>query len=469
MTTRTTHRSLIQDTFGAIIVRGLGIGLAFCATSLTARWLGPAELSIYAIGVSLAVLLATIAPLGTDRVLVQLLSQHRDPAVDARDVATTHRIAARSSLLMAGLLLTIAAALSAMTSERAWPHSLMLAATILMPQTLVYLRQWIAIPLVGTQRAVAPEQLLLPAACLMGLTILQWSGSHQSATRAALIYTGALTLIFAWSLRSDILGQLYRASWQSRSAPVTDSGVQIRTGVPYLTVAVGAVWTQNCVPLLVAVTCGLRESVFLALALPFAALTVIPLGIVNLSLLPQFTRLHRAGDRRGAQRLARLTASATLGIATVTGLIIYLASPLIPVLLGSDYNRVAELLPALLLACIVDALTGPTMPVVQAMGMQSVYSRLLAWYCPVQFILIAGLGAAGGVGGTAIAYCLSRCVWNVMIGLSIHRRLGLVMLPGLPSRQLSSSVATDAPCDGSSQPVTPTVPIVPDQAQLNAA
>ena len=65
---------MLTDAFGTLVVRMIGIALIFVSTTVTARLLGPAEYGTWSAAMALALLLATLAPLGSDRILVQKLS-----------------------------------------------------------------------------------------------------------------------------------------------------------------------------------------------------------------------------------------------------------------------------------------------------------------------------------------------------------------------------------------------------------
>jgi Na+-driven multidrug efflux pump len=88
-------------------------------------------------------------------------------------------------------------------------------------------------------------------------------------------------------------------------------------------------------------------------------------------------------------------------------------------------------LPALLLSMIVDCLTGPTNPVLQAMNMENTHSRVLLAFIPVQFGAVYLFGTVAGIEGAGIAFLVSRCLWNVVVFARIYQVRGLVMLPYL--------------------------------------
>ena len=119
-------------------------------------------------------------------------------------------------------------------------------------------------------------------------------------------------------------------------------------------------------------------------------------------------------------------------LAAVSAATVLLAgAPLLEPLLGPQYSQVPALLPPLLLAVLVDCLTGPTIPVMQTTGLERLYGRCLAVHLPLQLLLIFSLSRLGGTQGAAVAYLIGRMTWNIAIFLLIRRHRQLIMLPSL--------------------------------------
>jgi O-antigen/teichoic acid export membrane protein len=182
-------------------------------------------------------------------------------------------------------------------------------------------------------------------------------------------------------------------------------------------------------PLVIAAACGATDAGFYSLAVPFAALPAIPLGVFNLVMMPRCARHYENGDRRAADHDVRCAATAGLWLGSLISLIVWIGSPWISVLAGRDYGSAIPILPAMLLASVIDSLTGPTIPVMQTMHMERWYARALVAYLPVQILVTAGIGSGGGAAGAAVGWLLSRVIWNVVIVRKINAVTGLTMLP----------------------------------------
>ena len=165
------HVSVISDAFGTMAVRVLGMGLVFATTVVSANVLGPLEFGAFNAGLSLTLLLASLLPMGTDRVLVRNLAMVRTPGEAGADTALAHI----SSLLAATCLFMLAICqrqfAEVLPIPDRWLETSMLAVIMIVPFTLTSLRQRIALPLIGTRLAVLPEQTLVPIAFLSVLGV----------------------------------------------------------------------------------------------------------------------------------------------------------------------------------------------------------------------------------------------------------------------------------------------------------
>ena len=422
-------RSVTSDALGTMLIRALGIALLFASTTATAVLLGPAEYGEFSAALSLALLFATAAPLGTDRVLVRRLSiTGRDTA--AAEVALTHRCTLWPAVAICSGSLLAALGCTAF-GYTGWSRTLVLAVLMAVPLTLTYLRQWTAIPLVGTRAAILPEQFLIPLLSLLLLGML-WLLELPLAAVPAAIGTAVLTLgIWLATVSTGRLGTVYKESLQAFSVAPGAVLNRTREGLPFVLVATGVLLAQRCLPVAVAAGAGFAASAQFSWALMAAGIASLPLGILNLSLMPGFARLHHKGDVSGAQLLARHAATMTFFAALAAAVSLAIGSPLLRPLLGDGYADVPRMLPALLLAVLADCLTGPTIPVMQTTGLERLYGRCLALHLPLQLLLVFGLSRLYSTTGAAVAYLIGRVIWNVAVFVLIRHHRSLIMLPSL--------------------------------------
>jgi len=427
--------AMLSDAFGTLVVRMVGIALIFGSTTLTARILGPAEYGAYSAAMALALLLATLAPLGSDRILVQSLSTSKSDTEIGRETAITHLGTACSvAVLFCGLMATWLCCTFVVVNPN-WARTSALAAILFVPLTIIYLRQWLAIPLIGARRAVMPEQTILPLIFITTLFTVAVMKLPLTATTTVIAYAGMILFVWLLSLKSKRIRIAYRSAisvFPEIPKPVVFQ--RMMAGLAYVAVAVGATIAQTCMPLTIAVTCGFTETAYYALAMPFAALAAIPLGVFNLTTFPRCSRLYQKGQMAEAEHTVRSAATIMFGLSVGIGFVVWMLSPMLVVLLGIEYTTVCRLLPALLLAAMIDSLTGPTLPVMQTMKMEQTCGRMLYASIPVQLGLIYLLSRIASVEGAAVAYLLSRVLWNVAVVLVIKRLRGITMLPYLSFR-----------------------------------
>ncbi len=427
--------SLISEALNALVVRAFGIVLMFASMTLTARLLEPSEYGAYTSAMSLAILLATLAPLGTDRILVRNLSIANSLARSGEETAVTHVC----TLLVVGLLLACGVMACGagvfFMNQQPWIEALVLAGILFVPLTLTYLRQWVAVPLVGTGRAMVPEQTLLPLSFMGAVVIVLLLKIRPTAFLLATTHAACLTVVLGVSVGHAKLKATYAAAIGSIGR-ITRLELMARTleGLPFLVASVGSVASQTCTPLLIAASCGLESAACFALAVPYAALPAIPLGVFNLSLLPRCARHFQQREFAAADHAVRSAATITFLAAVVMALATWLCSPLLIALLGTQYAAVCVVLLPLLLAAVVDCSTGPTVPVMQTMAMERFYTRAVLVFLPVQLTIVYASGRMFGVSGAAYGYMLSRVFWNLVIARQIYHVLGLKMWPYLNFR-----------------------------------
>lgn len=424
------NNSIFSDAFGTLAMRMVGVGLTFVSTPVIARLLGPLEFGAYSAAVALASLLAALAPLGSERILVRNLSATRSPDEVARETAIAHLCTGVVTAVVTIGLFVVWGCSGLVDGNPGWSRTALLAAVMFVPRTVLSLRQWLAIPLIGSRRAVMPEVTVLPFLFTTSLLLLAAAGLRLTAANAAVISGSMTVVVWIGALQTRGIREVYNSAWKAmQHATRSEVMSQYRNGLPFVSVGIGAVVTQSCMPIVIAATCGFEEAAYFALAFSCAGLATIPLPAFNLTMIPRCARLYKSGDFTGAQHAVRSAATATFSLAVALSIAMWLGSPVLTVLLGTDYSMVSRLLPALLLSMIVDCLTGPTNPVLQTMKMEQTHSRTLLAFLPIQFGLVFLLGSAVGIEGAAIGFLISRCLWNIVIFTRIYQVRGLVMLP----------------------------------------
>lgn len=420
---------ILRDAFTAMIVRICGAGLVLLVSLLASRWLGPAEFGRYTSTIAIGVFVATMSPLGTDKVLVRILSTDSDDALICRSLAKTHACA---FIVCAGLfvLTWLSGLISFSHHSGTLAEALGMSTLVMMPLTVSLLRQWAAIPLIGTRNAIFPEQIIVPASFSICLVAGLFTGIPATARFVLSMYALILAVVWVLSLKAEKLRAIYAGALKQLSTLRLKELIEFaNAGLPFLAISLGTVWVQSFMSLAVAASCGFESAAVFALALPIATVPAMSLGIINLSFISRFAVDYKAGDLSSARQAGRIAASASFYPALAAALAILLLQPMIMKVVGPEYIRVGNILPPLLLGVLMDCLAGPTTPVMQTMNMQGFYARSLIICVSIQIGITWLAGRIADVEGVALGFAMSRVLWNAVIATAIFRQRGLVMLP----------------------------------------
>lgn len=426
---------MLAEALGTLILRAAGIGLTFLMTFCLARVLGPYEYGLYSAAMSMSILLATLAPLGSDRTLVRSLSVVRSHAEAGAITALTHCGAALAAGCFLAGICGICVLSGLLSLSHRWVLIAAMAGITLIPLVLTYLRQWVAIPLVGAGPAVFPEQILLPPTFFAVLSVAALCGVPLNAFSAAVIYAGVMLLVWYGSLHSAAIRETYAAA--ARYVPrVAAVRSHLRGGLPFLGFSIGCTMLQRSLPLVIVTTCGAAATARFSVAVQYAALAGIPLSVINLCMIPRCARSYRDGEQRAVSHLIRKAATLTFALACGIALLAWLALPLFIRLLGPDYGEIDQILPVLLCAAVIESAAGSSVPVMQTMHLEHVLGRAMFAFVPVQTGLIYVGSAVSGPLGGALGYLVSRTLWTALILVIIYRWLSLLSLPYVWPRQL---------------------------------
>ncbi len=423
-----------RDALKTTIMRGAGILLVYGSTTIAARVLGDLQFGEYHSALGLAMLLAALAPLGTDRVLVRNLSVQDDVQQRRHEVVITHRCLLLATLALLALVIPTGMMLGQLGYPE-WQKTVLLSALLFPPLSLLWLRQWVALPLVGSFQALVPEQILIPVGLVSGLLAIHAGGGTAGAVELALLNTGLMLCLWLATTRSRQLQPVYGGLLRRvlSKLPAAELRHYASGGLPFLLVAVGGILCQRSMPLVVAAGTDFAAVAAFSYGMMVAGAAALPLGVLNIALVPRFARLWQNNLLQDANQLARDSAAIIFFAGVFLGALIWLCWPILLLFIGPDYVAVTPLLPWLLAAVLLDCLTGPTVPVMQTMGLEGDYGRLLLLYTPIQLVLMYWCSVEWSLAGAAGAYLAGRGLWNVAIFCLIAKRRSMVLLPDLQS------------------------------------
>lgn len=423
-----------RDAIAVFSIRVGWLALEFVIAVLLARLLGASGYGAYAVGVAAATLLAAVATLGFDRLLVREVARLRERAPASIGALQRHATRlATVAALVAALMLALLAPVFARNDAAL--SAVLLQATLLVPLIAVArLRQGTLQGLGHAVQGQLPEMLLQPALMLLGVWIAM---SGVAATLAPTLRVDAVLALQWQALAASaalLLGLLtvrraLRRTAGDTAAPVIPAPATpalLRQGAPFvLLLVMGLALTQTDTLLI-----GLLQSPSAAgpyrAASQIAALIAFPMTAINLAIAPRLAAAWSAADRATLQRLATQAARAGCGAALGVALMIAAgAGPLLE-LFGADFALARPALMVLAAAFIINSLTGTAgymLIMTEHAGTAARWFALAAVAALLlQWLLIPLLGTVGAALGTlaglaVLAFGLTRATRR-LLGIS---------------------------------------------------
>ena len=412
-----------------LAVRLAGIGLAFATTLMLAPLLGAERFGAFTAVLTACSLLATVLTAGTDRLAPKTIAAcppDDDDAI-AAEISVTHQVALRGMIAGVALL----AGTWWLLKVTGWfpaAAPVVACAIVVLPITmLLTVRQWTALPLVGTAASIVPEQVLLP--CLL-LSLI--SLTEMVVDLNVVVAVWAASGMVAWyaGTRTRPLRSVFRNAISRRCRPERVRE-RIRDGLPFLSAGLGTVMMNRSVPLVVAALLGFADAAQLAVAAQLAALVAMPLGIINLTTMPRCAHFNAVGDRASVERVLRTGATICAGLAVPVAVAVVLCSDTAIRLLGREFESCSTLVCVLVLAPLANAFCGPNGSAMQMLGLERTYARILLAADVVQIALVSAACLSGNLIAAAAAMVAVRIGWNVTLVWLLRRYYGIIPLPYL--------------------------------------
>lgn len=313
-----------------------------------ARLLGPAAYGQVAAAWALVLVVAPIAALGADRLVV------RDISSEGR-----HPRAALGAGLTTSLVGSVVAG-----------SALLLLLPVLLPQAPVALVAALVVADVlaagasacltalcfATERSRSAAVLSTAVSAAKLVAVLVFAVvDGDDPVRWALLYAAfaacSTALQVGWAVRSFGLPTLGRYRLRTR----------VREGFPF-SVGFAASVLQKDVDKALLVRAGYAEEAgFYSVAYRLASIALLPVVAVQQAMYPRFFEAGGRDGVRGSSALARQVAVPLLGYAAVAGFLLVLGSPLVTLLIGPEYEeavRIVALLAPLPLLRVAQSVAG---------------------------------------------------------------------------------------------------------------
>ena len=411
---RTVRGTMVRSAALTAGIRVGSVSVAFIASLLYARTLGPHDYGLYAYVIAWTTLLAVPSGLGLPPYLV------REGAKFPESLRALRGWADRR-ILISGALAGILLAAFALIPQAADARPLFLIAAPLpllanlsvVRQSLLQAHGWIA-------RSQWPQQLMAPTATLVIVVVL-WLLRGKLVPFEIMIATVAC----AWLALVCNAMQLRSIAGRATAEP-PPKVLEIRRALPFMWLGAVYLLLSRTDLIMLGSLRGARDTGIYVVAARAAEALSLVMAAANTTLAPNIARLHKANDRAALQRLltaaARRVMLATLPLAIV---LIALASPLLTWLYGQEYAEGATALRILAIAQLVIVAGGPLGTVLDMSGFERVnlFSMTVAVVINgvLNLVLIPRFGITGAAASTLIGVLFARCV----LWYQVRIRLGL--------------------------------------------
>lgn len=394
---------------------GLKIGstlLAFGASLLYARVLGPHDYGLYAYVIAWATVLTIPASLGLPEYLV-------------REESRTHRLCwlrrwADKRVLLSGLAAAALLCCAFFMPRAAGARWLfVIAAPLPLLNNLGAVRRAFLLAHGAIARSQWPVLLLGPLLTLMALALLWIGRGRLSSWEIVTATVGAAAIV---AVISEL--QLNRIA-----APISvdrDASIRIRAALPFMWLGMLYLLNSRIDLLMLGSIKGARAAGIYSVASRAAELVTFFLAAANMTLAPRVARLHQEGQHQLLQRLLTAAARRILALSIpIAVLFIVAAHPLLTLLYGTRYAQGAIVLQVLAAAQFVNVVAGSTGLILNMTGNERLTAIGVGASVVLNIILNAVLIPYYAVAGAAVATACSLVAWNILLWWWIRRRLGL--------------------------------------------
>ncbi|WP_448110022.1 flippase [Luteibacter jiangsuensis] len=405
-----------RDAIATLVLRLSSLGVAFVASILFARSIGPSGYGFYSTIIAWTTLLIIPAALGMPEYFLRELA-----SVAPREMSRAIAWADRRLVVMgtaAGLLLAVPWRLF---PDHGSGFGFIAAAPIPLLAALTQVRQSALRQLGTSAAAVWPQALMLPLLILI-FAAFTWMSVGLNVT--ALVV--ATTLAHACAFLVTDLKLRQRIRHVQTGAPIQRRDYRIGAALPFIGLA-GLALLNTRVDILVLSTLSTSlETGVYSVATRIADVLLLPVTVVNLVISPAVARLHQAADRSKLQVLLTRSSRFALALTALPAAVLLLfADPIIEACFGDRYLGASTPLRILALAQILNASAGAVGMLLSMTGYEhsalrvGILSAILN--LGLNVVLVPLFGGTGAAVGTAI----SLIAWRAGFYWVVRRRLGM--------------------------------------------
>jgi O-antigen/teichoic acid export membrane protein len=407
-------RGLLLKGLSAVLIKGGSAILTFIMFVLLSNAMTTDEFGRFAIGLSLAITLSMVAGLGLATAVLRFVPQYRARSEEplARGFL---RFSSLASLLSPALVAVLGAAVIALiTTLRPEMHFLYLFVSMAL-LVVMTLGEYVASALRAfgfTVMSLAPRDIFWRMAGCGFAVLAVWQGTQVSSAQVLVFLAVALTLLVLVQViyaRADFVTAF------SSQPTSTDMPTWRRAALPMWGAAALYAFAQQFDIVVVGYFLTPAQSAPYFAASRTAAILSLLLIAGNLISAPLISRQHYAGDSAALQKTVRLL-TAAIALPTLCGLLVlvFIGKPLLA-LFNPEFVSAYPVLLILAVGFTFDAVAGPTGYMLQMVGHEKAYLKIMAFAYAFTLISQCILAPFYGAVGVAIPSALGLILANVMI------------------------------------------------------
>lgn len=159
-----------------------------------------------------------------------------------------------------------------------------------------------------------------------------------------------------------------------------------------------------------------------------ATLTSIVLFAVNSIVAPKFAELYSQGDINGLKRTVNLSSKLIFFTSVPILLVLWLFPKTILGLYGEEFTSGVTVLAILAFGQLINALCGSVGYLMQMIGYEKVYQRVLFIALILNILLNIAVIPRFGIIGAAVASIISLIFWNITLVLFLRKKEGITTI-----------------------------------------
>ena len=412
---------LLRGASQSVVIRIVGLGLAFLAQVLISRIAGASAYGTYMYCFAWLGIILVFTRSGTDEALIRFLP---DTIGEGRSEQRLVDWSLNRAIYPAWMLMLVVLGIAGvMHVAFAHPDAAVLATTSLFVPVLTMLWNYQARLRAHGRNLAAflPNEIVRPLLVILLLGVLALTGS-------ALSLSGLLALSFAATLTAVGLMAWYSRIDMTPMAPsqAADMRVWNRTANRFFLIAVCLMGTQSIDIMVVGTLLQAADTAHYAAAQRVAALAGFGVIAVNLIIAPMLPPLLAStSGKTEAQRLLKFGARLATAFVGAMGTIMWLLRDPLLGLFGEGYDQASDVFGLLLLTQAVMAVSGSLITLMMMSGRERSALTVIGGSGLLNVVLCTVLTHSHGLGGTATAVLVTTAAQQAGLWVLARRELGM--------------------------------------------